>query len=134
MIYQIPTFTAVPDFQEVVRLDGADYRIRFSWYERQGWWLASVWREPTGTDGQRALITGVAVRPGQDLLRFADRQYCPPGRLVVIDSDPGAGEDTLTREMLGTRLLPLYIDRASVAELATASTDPFEAASVAAWP
>jgi len=110
MIYEIPIdVTAAPEDGEItldVELDGATYRMQFSYAECSQLWYLSIFLQTNTLT--RAIAHGIACVVGQPLLadiQVADR---PDGELILQgDRDPG-------RDELGNFVKLLYYDAAEM--------------------
>ena len=94
---QIPTFQAQPQFSESVTLGSAQYQLVFTWRDRLPAWYLDIYT----LDGT-AILTGRRVSPGHDLLFGGRAALTMAGHLFVRGSDP------YLREMLGTRVVPVF--------------------------
>ena len=113
MIFRIKTSPTNADSVQVVRLDGADYQIRLTWYERAQRWLCGVATYPDLTP----IVEGVTLRGGQLITRWADSAVKPAGALICVDLEPSA--TIPARSDLGSRLELLYVDAEGVETLQT---------------
>lgn len=111
MIFEIPiNITSAPTDGEItcdVELDGATYRMQFSYAECSQLWYLSIFLQTNTTS--RPITQGIACVAAVPLLadvQVADR---PAGELLLSgDRDPGRNE-------LGTFVKLLYFDAAEMA-------------------
>ena len=106
MIYLIPTSTTESCYEQTVTLDGASYRLRLAWAERERRWFLDL-----------STVDGVPILQGKKIVAdrpLTQRLTCssrPAGELWCIDTT-GAGVDPDLRD-LGARCLLLYVDGVS---------------------
>ncbi len=89
-----------------VRLDGADYVLRFQWNQRETIWTLGVY----DTD-DAAIVTGLVLVPSWPLLGLVTDARRPPGELVVWQPDKSQEPPTLLS--LGTTSKLLYYEASS---------------------
>ena len=89
------------EYAETVRLDGADYWLRFRWSMRIEAWFLSVY-----TSEGVALVEGRMIVPGFDLFGRCVVQGRPPGALFAAGADGSLEHPDLTG--LGSRVQLYY--------------------------
>lgn len=93
------SFPAYPSHVQTVDLGGVAYRLQLDWSERLGCWRATL------SDGDGvAVVTGVRVEPGADLLEWADPAVAPDGALLAFDAGgcgTAEGRSTVTLTFAG---------------------------------
>lgn len=100
-----------------VRLDGTPFRLNFKWNTRDEYWALSLYRD----DGT-ALVEGMRLAIGVNLLRQFVGSTMPPGGLVLVD--PGGRNEELDRDALESgRLQLVYLTEDEMAALAPASEE-----------
>jgi hypothetical protein len=77
----IRTFVDLPCHSQTVELDGVVYLLRLTWRDYCESWYLDVETE----DGE-AVLTGVRVEEGTDLLTCKDRDLGPPGMLLALQA------------------------------------------------
>jgi hypothetical protein len=105
----IPTRSDLPLYQQVTTLDGADYLLTFRYNARDFSWYLDL----ADQDGA-AIVSGIHLVEGWDLLRRCVDPRRPPGLLMANDVT-GAGGEAGPND-LGTRVELLYFTAAEVAE------------------
>jgi hypothetical protein len=82
LIVQAPIRDSRPELRWRTLFEGAWYRFRLVYLERTlGWWLDVL------EDGGTALVEGIRVVEGRDLLAPFRTVGVPPGQLFVQDAD-----------------------------------------------
>ena len=111
-VYKIPLDADDSHFGFSVDLDGSLFSISFYWVEREGAWYCSLAADDNDAtpivSGWRVCVPGLLTRRAYGVSR-------PAGELLFVDigetnTDPG-------RYDLGVRIILLYYDEASMAEL-----------------
>lgn len=103
-----PARSRRPAYTFRARLDGIEYQFRFVFNTRSHRWHMDL-RDSLGA----ALVTGLRVTAGVDLIAPLVGETVPPGQLFVVD-DEGIGEDPDRFSFLGAYRL-IYRDAAGVA-------------------
>jgi len=113
---QIPIDVGVDaePFEQVLTLDGLPYVFRYRWAERAAAWSLDVF---DGAD--TALVAGVPLLIGADLLRQHNDPRLPAGSLVVVDTSSSGAEAGMLE--LGGRVQLYYAEAADVAAIAAAA-------------
>ena len=110
-VYQIP----VPVDSHVsqrVQLDGTSYTFRWLWNERDGHWFLSLY-DVEGT----AVVEGLRVVTGWDILKDVTKENRPAGRLVFFDeatSSTTVYGDDAGEDDLGVRVFCYYVPEGAV--------------------
>ena len=102
MILVIPTSTADSWYEQIVAMDGADYRLRLRWSERERRWYLDL----ETSDGS-AVVYGKKVVADRPLTERITSDFRPPGELWCIDTT-GFGVDPDLRD-LGKRCVLCYV-------------------------
>lgn len=89
------------EYDQIVRLEGSDFRLKLSWNERMGFWILSLY----AADGE-AIVEGAPVITGTDLLRGYVSAQRPRGQLFSAPFDTKPDHADLTD--LGSRVALLY--------------------------
>lgn len=96
-IVVLRSFPQFPSHVQTVQLGDSSYRLLMEWSERLGCWRMTL----TDEDGV-AVVTGVRVEPGRDLLRYSDASVAPVGKLMAVNVG-GCGRDK-TRSTASVRV------------------------------
>ena len=101
---QIPTDSTgtIPDYTEVVQLDGSAYKLHLLWNGRTDHWYLSVY----AADGT-PIVQGRMVVNGVNLLRSCTAKGRPPGVIVAVPIDSSIEHAGL--DGLGSRVGLYYI-------------------------
>lgn len=111
-IHRLPIDAADPLFEFSVDLDGRPLAIRFQWNIREEAWFASVFAD----DADRTeIVTGKRVCAPGRLLWRARGSARPLGEIIFVDL--GGTNTDPARDDLGSRVIALYYDEESWAEL-----------------
>lgn len=102
-LLQIPAPSNVSARTQRVVLSGREYILSFYWNEFEAKWYLDV-----STNEGEALILGVKLAMGVNLLRRVTDARRPPGPLFLIDPS-GSDVDPGLRD-LGKRVQLLYVD------------------------
>lgn len=111
MIEVIPLDSTAPEYRVRVRLDGSFYFLTAKWNTRRLWWTIDM----LDSNGD-ALVRGLRVCTGYDLLRAHKLVGFPPGALVAIDTRRTKTDPS--RDDLGLRVVLCYIPAADMQEAA----------------
>jgi len=88
-----------------VQLDGSVYRMRIRYNSRSGVWTLDLF-----DSAEQALLCGLALRTGIDLLDQYVDDRLPPGRLFIVNFVSEHGEPG--RDDLGTDAVLVYEEAA----------------------
>jgi hypothetical protein len=95
------------EYTEQIALEGVRYLLKLSWNTRMACWMLSLY-----TDDETAIIEGVAVTCGVDLLRGSAVTGKPPGLLFAGPTDGSVTRPGLTG--LGSRVQLYYRESTDV--------------------
>lgn len=98
----IPTSTTESQYSQTTTLEGRDYELTFSWFERGDRWYLDI-----ASDGV-TLLAGLKIVADWPLLRLRTSELLPPGELIALDMT-GNGRDPNLRD-LGERVKLFYIE------------------------
>jgi hypothetical protein len=100
----------IPDTEQQVVLDGVTYRVRLTWRGYcESWYLDLAAQDTT------AILTGVRLEAGANLLLLADSDLAPPGLLMVVQTgEIGDPSNDYVRADLGNGLQLVYVPAAEV--------------------
>ena len=111
-ISRLPIDSVDPHSSFSVELDGSSYVIEFDWNARDGAWYASAFADDAE---QTPIVEGWRVCAPGRLFGRAIGDARPPGDIIFAPLD-GAHVDP-GRNDLGVRVIALYYDAASLAEV-----------------
>lgn len=105
----IPTDSSgtIREYTEQVQLEGVKYLVKLSWNTRTETWMLSLYL----LDGT-AIIEGIAVTCGVDLLRGSAVTGKPPGLLAAIPLDNSVARPGI--DGLGSRVQLYYRESTDV--------------------
>lgn len=105
----IPTDSTgtIREYTEQIGLEGVRYTFKFSWNTRTETWMLSLYL----VDGT-ALIEGIAITCGVDLLRGCAVTGRPPGLLFAAPTDNDVSRPGI--DGLGSRVLLYYRESTDV--------------------
>lgn len=99
----IPTNSSgtIREYTETIALEGVAYSFKFSWNTRTATWMLSIY----ALDGT-AIVEGIAITCGVDLLRGSVVAGKPPGLLFAAPTDGSPVRPAI--DGLGSRVLLYY--------------------------
>lgn len=104
--FEVATFSELPAFEQVVELDGQEYRLRLEYKSRTGSWYLDL-RDTTG----REIVVGRRLSP----------EFSPTFNLFLENGPPGVllarGPDNYDRHDLGEDLVVVYVPEGELPEL-----------------
>lgn len=100
-ILEIPVRSDLSSYEFVVELDRRNYLLGFRWNTRTSQWFMDI----SKTDGT-AVLAGVPLLVGVELIDRFQSDDRPPGRMLVFDKSRSGDEPG--RNNLGTDFLLLY--------------------------
>lgn len=103
----IPFFNEHSNFSQEVTLDNITYRLEFVYNERRERWTMSFFDTE-----QNALVCGISLTLGYNLIDQYPAHSLPPGEMYIIDTTEN--EIKPTRENMGEILDLVYISEAEV--------------------
>lgn len=105
-IFAIPTSNSLPWYSQRAVLSGVTYTLEFRYNPRMARWMLQV-QDSAG----RALLSGIPLLPGLDVLRGHHTMAVPPGALVVYSVTKSAAPPALGAFLNDYALL--YVDPTS---------------------